>query len=152
MDRKKLALIMTICGGVAVLGTLLSWVVVDGPFASGSAPGTDSTKGVFVLILSLAGGAAALLLFLGKAGELIKLDERQHLLIGTGCLAVALLLVFTQMVSGDYETVKLADESFGTRRGFGLWLDMLATIGGVAAGVMALRPSGSPAPTEPADE
>src|SRR5688572_27186813 len=102
--RKQLILSAAIGGGVAALGTLLpwySWSVEAGPFSSsGSISGLDTgAKGVLVPLCGLAGGAAALLVHLGKAGTLVKLNEMQHLWIATGALGLCLLLSLIQFFS-----------------------------------------------------
>src|SRR5262245_27141199 len=51
MDRKRLTLIMAVCGGLAALGSLLPWATVKSFGGSISASGVESTYGVFVLIL-----------------------------------------------------------------------------------------------------
>jgi hypothetical protein len=140
MDRKRLALIAAICGGLTALGTLLPWVSIDTVMGSMTAAGTKSGLGVFVMILGLVGGAAALLVHLGKTGQFVKLDERQHFYAALGCLGLALILTFVQLVSSDYKTVAMLGEEMGARRGLGLWLDLFATLGGSAAAFLAVKP------------
>jgi hypothetical protein len=150
MDRKRLTLIMAVCGGLAALGSLLPWATVKSFGGSISASGVESTYGVFVLILGLAAGAAALLVYLGKVGQLIKLDERQHLFIALGCFALALLFTLIQFFSSGYQSVSVMGTEVGASRGFGLWLALLATIGGAGAAFMTVRnPTTTAPPAEP---
>ena len=151
MERKQLILVAAICGGVAAVGTLLPWVSVDSGFMGNvSAAGTSTSYGVLVLLLGLAGGVAALLVHLGKVGQIVKLNESQHLYIALGGLAGALLFTLIQFLSG-YPHQTVMGQDFGAHRGVGLWITLIATIAGSAAAFMTMRGAGvSKPPTTPA--
>jgi hypothetical protein len=149
MDKKSLTLAAAICGAVTAIGTLLPWATAKTFMMEVSAAGTESTKGVFVLILGLLGGAAALLVHLGKVGQIVKLDEKQHVLIGLGCFALAIILILTTFVDGGYKTQTVMGQEFGASRGIGLWLCLLASLAGGAALFMVLKPSLKPTTPAP---
>jgi hypothetical protein len=144
--RKQLVLGAAIGGGVAALGTLLPWASAYGTGAfAGMVPasswsGIDSGKGWFVLILALVGGGAALLVHLGKAGQVVKqLNETQHLWASLGALGVALIVVLVQFFNDGYQSQEFMGTKVGVSRGFGLWLCLLGSAAGAAAAFMATR-------------
>jgi uncharacterized membrane protein YdjX (TVP38/TMEM64 family) len=148
MDRKQLVLVAAICGGVTALGALLPWYSIKTPFVSTSASGIDSGRGVVVLLLGIAGGLAALLVHLGKAGQVVKLNEAQHFYVTIGCLGVAALLAVITFF-GDFEKVEAMGQSMGPSRGLGLWLSLLGSIGGAAAAFLVVRKSAGPGAAGP---
>ncbi len=154
MERKQLTLIAAICGAVTFLGVLMPWGVIStdlGPLGtrSHSWNGTEAPfQGGFVLVLGLAGGAAALLVFLGKT-SLIKLDEQKHYFIAIGCFGLGLLLTFIDFVS-DYGTHSVMGiTAYEVDRGIGVFLTLLACAGGGVASFLALKKGAGSVSTEP---
>jgi hypothetical protein len=144
MDKKQLVLVAAICGGVVALGSLLPWTTAKGLGFTGSSSGVDGFKGVLVLLAGLAAGGAALLVHLGKVGQVLKLDERQHLWIAIGAFGLALLLSLIQFFDGHYRTETAHGVTMGWSRGFGLWLDLLGSIAGGATAWLAMQKGSAP--------
>ena len=134
MEKKQLLLIAAVCGGVLFLGSLLAWVKAPSvefmgqTVGGGSISGTQFTVGVFVLILGLVGGAAALAMALGKT-DIVKLAPKQYALIAAGALGLAALLSIIKFFE------------IGPK-GIGIWLCFLAGIGGAACMFLVLRQMG----------
>lgn len=152
MDRKKLSLIAAACGAVVFVAMLLpfgSLNIPDGPFGKmmanqGSPNGFDWDGGAIVLILSVVGAAAALLVFLGKT-DVVPLDARQLLFVGVGGFGVAFVIVLIKFFDGDaWQTRDTPLGTVGMARGIGLYLMLLATLAGGAASFLATKqPAGS---------
>jgi hypothetical protein len=141
MDRKQLALIAAICGAVVFVGVLLPWVSVNmGQMGSATANGTEGgfDGGVIILILGIVGAAAAALAWSGNT-KMVPVAPQQQLLIGTGALAVAALLT----VINFFKDFGPSIQGMGASRGIGLYLTLLASLGGTAAMVMLLRKGGA---------
>ena len=141
MDRKKLSMIAAICGGLVFLGMILPIASVSFLGQSKSFNGFDGDTwggGVIALILSVAAGAAALLVFLDKT-DAVPLDGRQLLFLGVGAFGLSALLVLIQFFSGDYKTAEVSGITMGASRGIGLYLMVLATLGGAAACFLATK-------------
>jgi hypothetical protein len=140
MDRKQLILIAAVCGGVILLGTLLPWVSTSAPLGmSVTVAGTGTGLGPWVLILGLLGGAAALLIHLGKVGQFVKLTELQHLYVAAGAFGLATLFLLIQFMQSYYQTQTVMGQSYGSSRGIGLWIALLGALGGEAASLMLVK-------------
>jgi 4-amino-4-deoxy-L-arabinose transferase-like glycosyltransferase len=146
MDRKQLRLILGIVGLVTVLGCVLPWYTL--PHAQelldalrsanerlGVAANVPSTSisgthagfnGTGVLVLGLIGGAAGLVLFLGKEKQ-TPLDGRQWFFVALASFGVGALLVFLDLVS---------DAGINA---FGGWIAFLATLAGAGLAVWGVR-------------
>jgi hypothetical protein len=149
MGRKQLALVAAACGVIAAFGALLPWVTVEFVVTQ-TASGVDSAKGVFVLLLGLLGGAAAAVVGLGKTGQLLKLDEVQHLYIAIAALGLAFLLAVTSFFGNQFAGVELQGERLDfVSRGIGLWLSLLGSLGGGVAAFLATRKPAVGASTPP---
>lgn len=151
MDRKQLILIAAICGGVIVLGTLLPWVSTSAPLGmSVSVSGTGTGMGPWVLILGILGGAAALLIHLGKVGQFVKLTELQHLYVAAGAMGLATIFLLIQFMQGYYKTEIVMGQAYGNSRGTGLWISLLGALAGEGAALMVLKQTtGSVLPPSP---
>jgi hypothetical protein len=134
MDKKQLLMIAAVCGGLLFLGALLPWWSASVGPISMSVSGTDFTLGVFILILGLAGGAAALAMALGKT-DIVKLTEKQYAMIAAGAIGLAALFALIKFFD-------LKDPSGVGGKSIGIWLCLLAGIGGTVCMVMVLRQMG----------
>ena len=134
LTRKQLILGAAICGGVTALGCLLPWVTHEGMMGAGpNFSGLNTSYGWIVFLAGIVAGAAALLVHLGKVGQLVKLTEIQHVYVAVGCFALACLVCLMQMSSSVYQTASVAGYTIGASRGLGLWLSLLGAIGGEVA-------------------
>lgn len=147
MDRKKLSMIGAACGAVVFVALLMPFGSMSAPSGGfgaaiakqGSPNGFDWGGGAVVLIFSLLGAAAALLVFLGKT-DVVPLDAKQLLFVGMGGFNIAFLIVIIKFFDGDaWKTVETPLGSFGMSRGIGLWLLVLATAAGAVACFMAAK-------------
>ena len=144
LARKQLILGAAICGGVTALGCLLPWVTHEGMMGAGpNFSGLSTSYGWIVFLAGIVAGAAALLVHLGKVGQLVKLTEVQHVYVAVGCFALACLVCLMQMSSSVYQTASVAGYTIGASRGLGLWLSLLGAIGGEAASFLAMRAAAS---------
>ena len=143
MDRKQLATIAVICGAVAFVAVLLPWYSVSTPMGGHSANGTEGEfNGVFVIVLSLLAGVAALLVVLGRT-DLLPLDERQHVFASLVLFALAAVVTLLDVFSD----LPSASSGMGIEMGksFGMYLTLLATLGGTVVTFLAVMKP--PAPT-----
>ena len=111
-----------------------------------SANGTEGEfNGVFVIVLSLLAGAAALLVVLGRT-DLLPLDERQHLFASLALFALATVVTAID-VSRDLPSVSsgMGGMTMKAGKSFGIYLTLLATLAGTAVCSVAVRKP--PAPT-----
>ena len=120
---------------------------------SESANGTEGDfNGMFVIILSLLAGAAALLVVLGKT-DILPLDERQHLFASLGLFALAVIVTLTDVFRDlPSKSGGMGDMQVEAGKGFGLYLTLIATAAGAAAAFLAVqKPSMAPpaTPDEP---
>jgi len=151
MDRKQLATVAVICGAVAFVAVLLPWYSVSAAgLVNYSANGTEvEFNGVFVILLSLLAGAAALLVVLGKT-DLLPLDERQHLFAALALFALAAIVTlidaFRDLPSISSEMGPMKSEA---GKSIGLYLTLIATAAGAAASLLATQ---KPASSSPADD
>lgn len=164
MDRKQLATIAVVCGIVAFVAVLMPWysysVSIDvsgmpsearamlGASGGGSTlNGTEGNfNGVFVIILSLLGAAAAALVVVRKT-DLLPLDERQHLFASLGLFALAAIVTLIDVFSDFPGTPQGMGGMMKVEAGksFGLYLTLIATAAGAAAAFLAVQKS----PVEP---
>lgn len=151
MDRKQLATVAVICGAVAFVAVLLPWYSVSAAgLVNYSANGTEvEFNGVFVILLSLLAGAAALLVVLGKT-DLLPLDERQHLFAALGLFALAAIVTLIDAFR-DLPSISSGMGPMKSEAGksFGLYLTLIATAAGAAASLLATQ---KPASSSPADD
>jgi hypothetical protein len=162
MDRKQLGLVLAILAVVTLVGCVLPWYSAKSEvenalsnvpeayrgFARGmieraakdtTVSGTNSHfKGVFVLILGLIGGAAGLVLFLGKEKQ-VPLDWRQLFFVSLGAFGLGALLVFLDLVR---------EEGINA---FGGWLAFLATLAGAGLAFWGTRGAPMPKAAAPAE-
>ena len=146
LDQKKLCQVAAICGGLVFIGCLLPWITVSLPAealaaaervgmaipqTSFNATSGNFTAGVLVLILGLVGGAAAALTGFGFV-KAVPLPQKTQWLIAAGCFAVSALFV----------VINFLKDFGGASRGLGLWLSLLASLGGTAAMFLLLKKAG----------
>jgi hypothetical protein len=153
MNHRQAVMVVAACGLLTLIGVLLPWVTVSVPTlpasdlgdsefgrqmqaqlaaamskAKTSANGTEGDfKGTFVLILGVVGGAAAAAT-LARPGT-VPLGSRQLLLVALGTFGLACLLTLTDFFR-DFS---------GGSKGIGIFLTLLATLGGAIVSLLALR-------------
>jgi hypothetical protein len=136
MNRKQLALVATVCGVVVFVGVLLPWVTVNaGPLTmseNGMSKGFD--LGIVILLLGIVGAAAAGLAWSDNT-KALPLPAGQQILIGTIALALAAVLTFANFAKDFGPTV----QGMGASRGIGLYLTLLAAVGGTVAMALLLK-------------
>ncbi len=152
MDQKKLCQIAAICGAVVFVGWFMPWLTIEIPpqakalgiSMDTSISGTSSawTAGWLVMLLGLVGGAAAALTGFGFV-KAVPLPQKKQWLIAAGCLAGSALFVLINFFK---------DFSGPASRGLGLYLCLLASLGGAACMVLVLKNAGMlPKPDATAD-
>lgn len=158
MDRKQLILIAAICGGATALGVILPWATGSaGGFGSVSYNGFNTGWGTLVFICALLAGAAMLLIHLGKVGQFVKLTELQHVYAAMGGFAVASLGTLINFFGREFQSQTVMGQEYGVSRGIGLWLCLIAALGGEAVSFLVMQkmqkgggsatpPSASPPP------
>ncbi len=145
MSRSQLAQVATLAAPLVLLGCVLPWLTFELPkelrdlaaAVGRSAPDTTANgfdgefKGEWILILSLLGGVAALLVWRGITNA-VPLKPGQLLLAGAGLYGLAAVLTLTDLL-----------RDFGPAgRGFGLFLTLLVTAGAAVASLLAARAGG----------
>lgn len=146
MDRKKLSMIAAACGAAGMIAALLPWVSVSmGGLGGASANGFRVDTGWFTFICGGLAGAGALLVYLGKT-SMVPLDARQLLLAGVGLFGVAALFTVLRFFDSGYQSQTVGPGiTVGASRGIGLFIALIAMIGGTVVCFLAAKKGGGDA-------
>lgn len=139
MNRKLLSLIAAICGAAGFISVFLTWASRE--IASGKSESYDAFElaeggrlfetGTFVLIFCLLAGAATLLVHL-RMTKVTRIDARQLLFLCVALFGLAALMTVIRFFHEAFEPDQIS-------RGFGIYLAVLATVGGAVASFLAAR-------------
>jgi membrane associated rhomboid family serine protease len=139
VKRKLLALLAALSAVIASGGTFLPWIVARAMDATASVRGVATPKGLLVLMLSIAGGATAMLADFGRAERILALARRQYLRLSLGAFAIGAFLTVSQCLGSDYKMLSVEEGEVGTKRGIGLWASLAGTLCGLLAAWRAVR-------------